>query len=258
MAELHKITAVQVGDISLSVQEFLQSLRLKRRLQPLLLEATAEKVTLEAARREGLTVSDEELKRAADRYRQSAGLYTPAHTQQWLTHEGLTLADFEMILENYLLIEKFKERLAEPRLEDHFNTHRDLYARAQLRQIVVATEKVAHELLRQLKDEQRDFGELARLHSTHAPSRGLGGSLGLVPRVVLHPAAGEAVFSATAGVLVGPILTNQGYHLFQVEDLIPATLDDETRARIRQELFDAWLRTHFQPDRIHYPLLETL
>jgi parvulin-like peptidyl-prolyl isomerase len=161
---------------------------------------------------------------------------------------GLGGPGLEAGLERDVLVARFREYLTGPHVAGHFAAHRDRYAQARLRQIVVTSEEVARELLAQLTDEGRDFAELARAHSRHGPSRPAGGSLGLVPRYAL-PAA-EAIFAARAGAVVGPVAGAEGFHLFLVEALHEPTLDDPTAAVIRQELFDAWLQNQLNEMRI--------
>jgi parvulin-like peptidyl-prolyl isomerase len=201
-------------------------------------------------------VTDADLQQAADRFRHRHGLAGAEQTRQWLAAQGLSVDDFEAVLERDLLVGRFKEHLTQPGVAEHFAAHRERYAQARLRQIVAASEGEARELLAQLTDEGRDFAELAREHSRHGPSRLVGGSLGVVPRHALPAAAAEAVFAARAGAVVGPVATDQGWHLFQVEALAEPLLDDATAAVIRQELFNAWLKEQLQRVRLDLSWLE--
>jgi parvulin-like peptidyl-prolyl isomerase len=249
--------AVTVSRTPLSLGDVLQFLHQRGRLQPLLYEVAAERLILTAAREAGLTIATDALQRAGDRFRYRHGLASAEQTHTWLAAQRLTVEDFEAVLERDLLVEKFKHHLSEPRLAAHFAAHRDRYAQAQLRQIVVASEEVARELLAQLTDEGRDFADLAREHSLHGPSRLTGGSLGLVPRYALPPTATEAIFAAKPSAVVGPVSTDQGIHLFLVEALPEPVLDDATAAVIRQELFDAWLKDKLQDVRIDLSWLQS-
>jgi peptidylprolyl isomerase len=237
--------------------EFLRFLKLRRRLLPLLYEATAERLVLAAARDAGLTVATDELQHAADHFRHRHGLGSAEHMRHWLAREGLSVADFESALERDLLTVKFRLHLTQPRLADHFAASRDRHAQAQLRQIVVASEEVARELLIHITAEGQDFAELARAHSLHTPSRLAGGSLGLVPRHALPAAAADAIFAARPGAVVGPFAGGEGFHLFLVESLHEAALDDATAAVIRQELFDAWLKDRLRDIRIDLSWLQS-
>lgn len=101
-----------------------------------------------------------------------------------------------------------------------------------------------------MADEGRDFADLARAHSLDPASRPTGGSFGAVLRPALPAAVAERVFAARPGDVVGPVATERGFALFLVEELLPADLDEETAAVIRQEVFDAWLAEQFRDVRI--------
>jgi parvulin-like peptidyl-prolyl isomerase len=239
-----------VAGAPLSLQEVLRSMHRGRRLLPLLKEAAAEQILLNHAAREGLTVSDAELQKAADHFRQRHGLHGAEQTQQWLAREGLTVEDFESGQERDLLLAKLRRHLTEPHVTSQFNYQRDRYARATLRQIVVASEGTARELLSQITEEGQDFAALARTHSLHGPSRLAGGSLGVVARYALPAAVAAAVFAASPGDVVGPLPGPDGFRLLLVEELLPPELDDEIQSVIRQELFDAWLKDQLRDVRI--------
>jgi putative peptide maturation system protein len=243
-------TIASAGAVRITPRDFLLSLRRQARLRPLLLDAVAARVVHAAAWDQGLTVGDAELQVAADAFRRRHGLASAADTGAWLARQGLTGDDFERSLEADLLAAKFRDHLTRDRLPGHFAAHRDHYARARLRQIIVASEGTARELLARVADEGRDFAELARAHSLDDASRPTGGSLGAVPRLALPASAAEAIFSAKPGAVVGPVATDRGYGLFLVEELLPAELDEETAALIRRELFDAWLAEQLRDVRI--------
>jgi parvulin-like peptidyl-prolyl isomerase len=240
----------------LSLQDLILSQKLRRCLRPLLFDALAEKLVLDAARLADLAVGARELQEAADRFRQQHGLTSAERMQQWLATEGLTVDEFEASLERDLLVEKFRRHLAEPGLAAYFAAQHERFTRARLRQIVVASEGQARELLAQIKDEGRDFAELAREHSLD-PSARTGGSLGVVLRAGLPPAAADAIFTAREGNAAGPVLTRQGFHLFLVETFLPAELDEVTVGRIRSELFADWQRARLRDFRIHLSWLDS-
>ena len=248
---------VTLGEVALSVSDWLVYLKRGCRLLPLLREAVLDRLIVQRAMEAGLAVTDGDLQQAADRFRLRNGLTGAEQTRAWLSQQGLTQEDFETGLEGNLLREKFKLHLTEPLLAEHFKTHGDSYARARLRLILVAREDLARELAIQIRDEGQDFAELARAHSLH-PSRNQGGLLGLVMRRQLAAASADAVFAARPGEVVGPLATPKGFQLFLIEALEGPSLDSALVTRIRQELFDAWLRDQFAAHPLDFPLLPSL
>jgi putative peptide maturation system protein len=244
------LLVVSSGGLSLSLRDWLVYLKRRGQLLPLLRQGTVDHLVARRAAEAGLSVTDAELQAAADAFRRRHGLASAADTGAWLARQGLTVDDFERSLEADLLAAKFRDHLTRDRLPGHFAAHRDRYARARLREIVVASEGTARELLAQVADEGSDFAELARAHSLDDASRPTGGSLGTVPRLALLSSAAEAIFSARRGAVVGPVATDRGYALFLVEELLPAELDEATAALIRRELFDAWLAEQLRDLRV--------
>jgi parvulin-like peptidyl-prolyl isomerase len=182
------------------------------------------------------------LQRAADLFRHRHGLTSAAETQRWLDAAGITIEEFEAVIVRDLLISQYKHHLTQPRVAEHFAAHRNRYAQAQLRRIVVDSEELARELMAQLTDEGRDFAELARQHSLDGATRRAGGSMGLVRRAEMPADVAAAVFGAKAGHFVGPVAVEGSYLLYLVEELPEPTLDEATAALIRDELFAAWVR----------------
>jgi len=257
MPELKSIPAAKLADVALSLRDFLLRLRDRLQLQPLLREAVLEAVLLRQAGEAGLAVSTEQLQSAANAFRRRQGLHTAEQTNAWLAREGLSSMDLEAALERELLVARLREHVTAPRLAGHFAMHRDRYDRVRLDLIVVARADLARELLTQIREEGRDFAQLAREHSLHGPSRDRGGELGVLLRLHLPPGA-EAVFTAGEGEVIGPLALPDGFHLFRVGASSAAELDGLTAELIRKEVFDAWLAERLGGARPELPLLEVL
>jgi parvulin-like peptidyl-prolyl isomerase len=249
MTDLRSVV-VSSGGLSLSLRDWLVYLKQRGRLLPLLRQGAVDHVVARRAAEAGLAVTAAELQAAANAFRRRHGLTSAADTHAWLARQRLTVDDFERSLEADLLAAKFRDHLTRDHLPSHFAAYRERYARARLRQIIVASEGTARELLAQVADEGRDFAELARAHSLDNASRPTGGSLGAVPRLALPASAADVIFRAKPGSVVGPVPTDRGFALFLVEELLPAELDEEMAALIRRELFDAWLAEQLRDVRI--------
>jgi len=250
-------TAVVVsGASTLTLGEFLAALHRRQRLRPLLVETAIEKLLVDQAREAGLAVSTEQLQQAVNRFRQERGLHAALETRRWLSERGLELPDLETTVETELLIEQLQRRLTESRATDYFAVHKDEFARARLRQLLVASEGEAREIYSQLTEEGRDFAELARQNSLHLPTRAAGGSLAPLCRCELAGDVGRAVFSARPGQVVGPFPAPTGYSLYLVEELLPAELDPATTSLIRRRLFNAYVSERFAEVRPDLSWLE--
>lgn len=249
--------AIRFGKVSRSVEQWLGTLHRRGKLLSMLGDFAIEELLLEEASKMDISVSTEDLQRAADRCRLRNGLSSAEETHSWLAQQHLTLDDFEASIERDLRIERFREQVGRDSVADRFEEHKFDYARACLRQIVVAREDLACELLSQLRQEGRDFSELAFQHSMH-PSRSDGGRLGVVLRRQLPQLVAGAVFAARAGQVIGPLATPDGFLLLLVEELQPADLDDMTAKFIREELFADWLSARLAEAPVSFPVLDTL
>ena len=95
------------------------------------------------------------------------------------------------------------------------------------RHIQVATEAEAKEVRRRLK-AGADFATLAKQLSKDAVTKQVGGEMGPVDRNGMigslgrQPAIADSVFAAKGpGAITGPIKTSLGWHIVQVEEVIP-------------------------------------
>ena len=67
-----------------------------------------------------------------------------------------------------------------------------------------------------------------------------------------EPALRDRLFSAASGELVGPLTTGTGHALIRVLEILPAQLDDRTRAAIQDILFNEWLAGRRQAAQIEW------
>lgn len=79
----------------------------------------------------------------------------------------------------------------------------------------------ADDLFAQLKKNIKLFGELAKKHSQDPGSGAAGGDLGFFGRGMMVKPFDDAVFKASKGDLIGPVLTDFGYHIILLTDIRP-------------------------------------
>lgn len=257
MQAINSQPAVEFGASSLSVRDFLKELHLRGQLRPLLEQIALQRHLAAQAASLGLEISTQELQTAADVFRRLRGLQSAESTRAWLNEQGLSVDEFEASMERSLAIPKLKSRFTQEQIADRFHARQSDYARAQMRQIVVQREDLAKELLSQIRDDGHDFAELATKHSIHA-SAPQGGALKALFRTQLPAPVGDAIFSAAAGAIVGPLATPEGIRLFRVEQLLPPTLDEPTSNLIRDQLFQEWTARFLAEQPLRFSLLESL
>lgn len=104
--------------------------------------------------------------------------------------------------------------------------------------ILVDEEALAQKIAAELA-EGKSFEDAAKEYST-CPSKENGGDLGYFGRGQMVPEFEKAAFEGTAGELVGPIKTQFGYHLIQIDDKKEETAADF--AEIKDQLTDTLLQ----------------
>jgi SurA-like N-terminal domain len=99
------------AEMEISVAEVVDHMRLTGAFAPALTQVVQRKCTAEAARKQGIKVSTEELQKAADVFRIDQGLFKASDTEAWLASQGLSTEALEEWLETNVLIYKFKNHL---------------------------------------------------------------------------------------------------------------------------------------------------
>lgn len=116
----------------------------------------------------------------------------------------------------------------------------------RVRHIVVPTEQQARDLLVSIR-VGADFARLAQQLSLDAGSKERGGDLGFISRGVLAPEIEGVVFALKPGEVSEVVKTDQGFHLFKVEERRqpkPVSFGDVEkdlrRALLAQKINQAW------------------
>lgn len=255
MTSLSQFTALEVNGEQLSLVDVLRLAKWQGQLAFLQAAADLALIRQQAAQR-GIEILGNELQQAADDFRIARGLHEAEAVEAWLSANHLTFADWELLLEDEVITRKLRDALTDHQVEQHFAEHKLSFDAATISQIIVSDEGMAKELRAQSYEEGADFHHLARQYSIDLVTRPASGYVGMVKRQDLAAEASAAVFSAKAGRIVGPIKTDQGWHLIRVHTLHPATLDEATREQIKSLLFAEWLSEQRGKARISTPLLE--
>jgi peptidyl-prolyl cis-trans isomerase D len=82
------------------------------------------------------------------------------------------------------------------------------------------------------------FADVAKAVSRDPGTASQGGSLGEIEQGIMDPAFDQAAFSLAAAELSEPVRTRFGYHLIEVEEIIPASVKpfEEVKESLRAEL----------------------
>ena len=182
---------------------------------------------LQAARKNNITVTDEEVDRGVLRL---SGDYPAGNFNEVLAQGQLSMDELRTREASRLTIEKLfahhvysRVAVTEEELRSWYAAHEADFNEAeqvQAAQIVVKGLDEARRLQVQLK-AGRNFADLARRYSLSADGK-VGGDLGFFPRGQMPPAFDEVVFKLPVGQVSDVVSTEYGYHLFRVQERKPA------------------------------------
>lgn len=235
-----------VDEQSITLRECLKYLQTAGKLQGFLGDILRQHLLeQEIANREDLEISPAVIEQAVIDFRLQQQLTDPKVFQEWLNRNGSDYSTFHNQINSNFKIEKLKSVIADAKLQEYFIERKVFLDRVVLSRIIVENQELADELKIQIQ-EGTSFEELAQEHSI-ADDRISNGMMGPVSRGTMPDMIRAAIDSAEPGDLVGPIEIEQRWALFRVEQVIPATLDNQQlRQTLQTELFDRWLSEKIQ------------
>ncbi len=202
-------------------------------------------IEAEAADRD-LEATDEEVdKMFNDQKRQS--FPSDREYQQFLKASGQTEEDLKYrvkldVLSNQVreAIVKGKANVSDAEVRNFYNKNKGQFGQPERRDIsVVLTEKEAdaNKARKELKGGA-SFEDVAKKYSIDEASKGQGGKLTGVGKGQQEKALDDAVFAAEQGRLTGPVKTQFGFYVFQVDKVAPGSQQsfEQSRETIRAQL----------------------
>ncbi|MBW4614807.1 MAG: peptidylprolyl isomerase [Desmonostoc vinosum HA7617-LM4] len=183
----------------------------------------------------------EEVAQAQQHFFTEKQLTNEAEVQAWMTYQGLSASQLEAVTTRRLKIEKFKQATWSHKLESYFfqcKTKLDKVIYSLLRTQDVG---IAQELYFRIQDKEKSFAEVAREFSL-GPEAQTGGLVGPIELNALHPAMVQMLSSIQPGQVSPPTRIAEWFVILRLEKFIPAQLDEPMKARLLNELFEAWLQ----------------
>lgn len=194
----------------------------------------------EVLQEQPVEITDEQLQAALDRFRRARGLLSADRTQRWLEQNGLTHPQLEQRLVDELALAQLRARIAEGRIEPHFNLHRADFDTALVAWLVLEDAETAARAAR----SSDDFYQAAQLRFTSARAEErhhIGQLFRCVRRSDLSSELADLIFGASPDGVVGPIANRSGYAIVKVLQTTSAILDSATSQTIEAQLFQEWL-----------------
>ena len=209
---------------------------IKRQVMQFLIQA--QWVQQEAEKRD-ITVSDKAVQKSfADQKKQA--FPTDKAYKQFLKTSGMTEADILFRVKLSQLQEKLTQKVTEDAkkvsaadIEEYYEKNQKRFEqpeRRDLRVVLTKTEAKANEA-RQALDGGQSWKDVVKQYSIDETSKAQGGKLAAVAKGQQDKALEDAVFAAQKGELEGPVKTQFGWYVFEVEKITPASQQSLEQSR---------------------------
>ncbi|MEN8207333.1 MAG: peptidylprolyl isomerase [Pseudomonadota bacterium] len=246
---------VKIDEEVINSEDFVKLLKFTGRFDELMEDIVKDKLTIHAARKQGVTVSADEIQERADQLRRVRGLHRAADMNSYLDSSGLTLEDFENFIIEMLLHEQISKSIcSDEAVEEYFSLNSPKFDSIEVSHIVLDSEGKAREIMAILEDDMGSFEEFAREHSI-SDTREDGGYIGKVLRGSLQSEVEAKVFNASEGDLLGPFASDDEtcYEIFTINAKTSSTLDEETADEVRRLIREEWLAARAREHVIDTP-----
>ena len=233
--------------ITINSDEITVFLKQQMTLREICCQIVYERIIEQAATARNIAVTAEEINQEAEEVRRAKRLEKASDTLEWLEEEITTIDEWEEAIRKKLLAKKLAQELFASEAEIYFNQNRVNFERFVLYQLVVPYEKLAQELFYQIEEEEISFYQAVHLYDIDEQRRYVCGYEGEVRRWDYPPDMAAAIFKTpiAVGELISPIRSEQGYHLFKIENYLPAQFTPEVQQEIIDRLFGQWLISEF-------------
>jgi foldase protein PrsA len=167
--------------------------------------------------------------------------------QNFLKQSGMTLADAKFQVRFNTIYTKLRQKavnnadkVTPAAIAAFYKKNKARFATPatrDLRVVLTKTEAKANQAKQALQSGQ-SWGSVAKRYSIDQASKDQGGSLLGIAKGTQEKAFDDAIFSAKKGQLSGPVRTQFGFYVFQVQKIVPAkqqSLKDATPA-IKQQI----------------------
>ena len=215
-------------------------------------------LAFQIAQREKIKISRDDLQKGIDQWRYKNRLESVEDTENYLSQRNISFTDMAREIEYQILQKRLKAQITAEEIQAHFAGQKLASERREICWILVNELDIAEEIAMQIRDGGRDFHTLARQYSLDEHTRPVSGYLGRQSRQDLSTDVAPLLFAAEVGEVIGPIKVEIGYALYYIQHHYPAVLDEATKARCVQDLYQLRLRREAKRSHIAYPFLDSI
>jgi parvulin-like peptidyl-prolyl isomerase len=199
-----------------------------------------------------IELTEDEVYEFMDTYREENDLYSEDEITKWLQLNNMDDDEFFEFCRHEASVKVLKKQIFSEEMQVENFAFRKLDMDAvELYHIVVPDLDLAHEIIEQTK-EGATFFDMAHKFSIDEETRKTCGYMGLVRRGDLRAEIAGPVFGAKPGRVLGPFKGTSGYHLYLVDRIVPAELDEKTISDLLDEFFRVFLDSQIKSGEIDY------
>ncbi|MBW4422524.1 MAG: hypothetical protein KME13_25485 [Myxacorys californica WJT36-NPBG1] len=226
----------------ISLAQALGYLQVSGHLQPFLLEILHQHVLSHAVKSQ-VAFSPAEIEQRLIEFRMDYQLMNADEFQRWLIDRGTDYETFRQQFVWDIAVETLKDQICQPNLQAVFLQRKSSFDRVVLSWIGVSVEAEVQSLQQQIAAGE-EFEQLVDCLRSQQPDTITALSEVLtweeLPEV-LREAIQKTPQEARLGALIGPVAIDDYWYLVQLEDWLPAELDEELEAHLADEIFEQWL-----------------
>jgi foldase protein PrsA len=196
--------------------------------------------------KQNLKVSDKDVQKQIDAAVKQA-FQNQADFQKFLVRSGLTQADVFYQQRNQLLQQKLTEKVTkdegkvtDAQIQAYYDKNKSKFATPERRdlRIVLTKSKAKADQARSALDSGQSWKTVTKNYSIDQASKAQGGKLSGVAKGQQEKALDDAIFKADKGKLVGPVKTQFGYYILEVNKVTEAKQQslEDSKASIKQIL----------------------
>jgi foldase protein PrsA len=194
----------------------------------------------------GIKVSDADVKKSFDTQKKQS-FPKEADFDKFLKDSGQKLDDIMLRVKLDLLSTKIREKItkgkdnvSDKQISDYYTKNKERFAQPERRdlRIILTKGEAKADQAKAALDGGQSWKGVAKKFSIDQASKAQGGKLPAVAKGQQEKALDDAVFKASEGELTGPIKTQFGYYVFEVEKVTEASQQtlEEAKTTIKQLL----------------------
>jgi foldase protein PrsA len=212
------------------------------------------------AEAQDIKVSDKEIEKSLEDQKKQAFPNEKAY-REFIKTSGMTEEDILFRVKLDQLQQKLTQKVTEDAkkvsnedIQDYYEKNKKRFSQPERRdlRVVLTKTKAKAEQAKRALDDGGKFPAVVKKYSVDQASKAQGGLLPAVSEGQQEPAFDKAIFDAKKKEIVGPVKTQFGWYVFEVEKITPAsqqsleesedTIKNLLRSQRQQKTLDEWIK----------------